>query len=98
MNRMDVLSTLWLIGNLKIKSNTHNNINYERKFHSMIRERNNKRNQRRYMLDKAQIIPKDMNKRNISTTSTPPYSNRRRQRKKSHKFKTAYAYSVENEL
>ena len=34
----------------------------------------------------------------MSTASTPPHSNRRRQGKTSHNWKTAHAYSVENEL
>ena len=37
MNTMDLLSTPWIIGNQKTKSNRHNNTNYEHKFHQSNR-------------------------------------------------------------
>ena len=64
----------------------------------MSKERNTRRNPTRYMRDKAPSISKDTNKINVSKTDTPPHSKRRRNRKNSHHFKTAHAYSVENEL
>ena len=44
MKTMDLLSTLWIIGNLKTKSHKHNNNNYKNKFHQSNGWNNNRRN------------------------------------------------------
>ena len=95
---MCLLSALLLIGILKIKSNEHNHTKYERKFHNMNKERINKRNQGRHISNKAQTISKEVNKRNMSTTSNPPHSNRRKRGKTYQNLKTVHAPSVENEF
>ena len=78
MNTMDLISTLWIIGNLKNKANkgnkTHNNQNSlnHRKW------KNDKRSTYRHTSNRSSYKPKSPDKPVNNKTSTPPHSNRRR--------------------
>ena len=98
MNIMDLLSTLWVIGNLKTRSNKHNHNSHKSKFHQPNRWKNDRRNERNNKSARSYTKSRSPDKTTTIMTSTLPHSNRRKNRRSYHILKTTHVYSVENEI
>ena len=98
MNTMDLLSTLWIIGNLKIKANKNGKTNYNHNSQNSNGWRIDRRNKHKNIPSRSSQKPRSPGKTATNKTSTLPHSNRRKYGKSNHNLKTAHAYSVENEL
>ena len=95
---MDLISTLWIIGNLKSKAHKGNRNHHNRNSQNYIKWKNDKRNTRRNTSNRSSYKSRSPDKPVTNKVSTPPHSNRKRYGRSNHNLRIAHAYSVENEL
>ena len=78
MNTIDLLSTLWIIGNLKTRSNKYNHKSHKSKFHQSSRWKNNRENQWKNKSERLYTKSRSPDKTTTIMASTPPHLNRRK--------------------
>ena len=94
MNTMDLLSTWWIIGILKTRSNKHNHNSHKSKFHQPNRWKNDRGNKWKNKSERLYTKSRSTDKTTTIMASTPPHSNRRKSGRSHHNLNTAHAYSV----
>ena len=98
MNTMDLISTLWIIGNLKNKAKKGNKNHNNRNSQNYRKRKVDKRNTCRNTSNRLSYKSRSPDEPITNKAPTPPHSNRRRYGRSNHNLKTAHAYSVKNEL